>query len=245
MVTETKTKDNVFVELAIAVQVEVSRDKAFDAIYRLQNPMAQIESYVADVVRGAVPQLKLDELFEAKDEIAGAVKERLTHCLGSYGYLIHQALVTDLVPDERVRAAMNEIDASRRLRVAAAEKAEANKTLVVKAAEAEADSLHLQGQGIARQRQAIVDGLKQAVGGGNHMDPAMVQELLLITQYFDTLEKLSNGRNTTVFMPHTVGNLAQIADEIKKGTGGRRSASALPQVPKQLKMGNDVEVDSL
>merc|ERR1712046_423102 len=110
---------------------------------------------------------------------------------GEYGYLIHQVLVTDLRPDDKVRHAMNEIDANRRLRIAASEKAEGEKVLKVKAAEADAESKFLQGQGVARQRTAIVEGLKHAVGGDEAMDPKTVQELLLITQYFDTLEKLA------------------------------------------------------
>merc|ERR1712100_732685 len=127
--------------------------------------------------------------------------------MGEYGYMINQVLVTDLQPDDKVRMAMNEIDANRRLRVAATEKAEADKVLKVKAAEADAESKFLQGQGVARQRTAIVKGLKSAVGGGEaSMDPKTVQELLLITQYFDTLEHLAQGNATTVFMPHSVGN---------------------------------------
>lgn len=218
MNTDTKTKDNVFVKVAIAVQVEVVPEKAYEAIYRLTNPENQIDSYVSDVVRGQVPGMKLDDLFESKDEIAGAVKERLSKSMGEYGYLIHQVLVTDLSPDAKVRAAMNEIDANRRLRVAAGEKAEADKVLKVKAAEAEAESKFLHGQGVARQRTAIVEGLKHAVGGAEQMDTKTVQELLLITQYFDTLEKLANGNATTVFMPHSVGNLSSIADDIRNGT---------------------------
>jgi regulator of protease activity HflC (stomatin/prohibitin superfamily) len=218
MQTETKTKDNVFVKVNTAVQVEVVAEKAYEAIYRLTNPANQIDSYVSDVVRGQVPAMKLDDLFESKDEIAQAVKERLSKSMGEYGYLIHQCLVTDLRPDDKVRNAMNEIDANRRLRVAAGEKAEADKVLKVKAAEADAESKFLQGQGVARQRTAIVEGLKHAVGGGADMDPRTVQELLLITQYFDTLERLSSGQATTVFMPHTVGNLASIADDIRNGT---------------------------
>lgn len=218
MQTETKTKDNVFVKVNVAVQVEVVAEKAYEAIYRLTNPSGQIDSYVSDVVRGQVPAMKLDDLFESKDEIAQAVKERLSKSMGEYGYLIHQVLVTDLRPDEKVRSAMNEIDANRRLRVAAGEKAEADKVLKIKAAEADAESKFLQGQGVARQRTAIVEGLKHAVGGGAEMDQKTVQELLLITQYFDTLERLANGQATTVFMPHTVGNLASIADDIRNGT---------------------------
>jgi len=220
MNTETKTKDNVFVKVMVAVQVEVVPEKAYEAIYRLTNPSNQIDSYVSDVIRGQVPGMKLDDLFESKDEIAQAVKDRLSKSMGEYGYLIHQALVTDLRPDDKVRVAMNEIDANRRLRVAASEKAEAEKVLKVKAAEADAESKFLQGQGVARQRTAIVEGLKHAVGGEGaaEMSPKTVQELLLITQYFDTLERLAHGNATTVFMPHTVGNLASIADDIRNGT---------------------------
>jgi len=218
MLCETKTKDNVFVKVVVAVQVEPIAEKAYEAIYRLTNPKQQIDSYVSDVIRGQVPGLKLDDLFESKDDIAEAVKERLSKSMGEYGYLIHQVLVTDLRPDDKVRMAMNEIDANRRLRMAATEKAEADKVLKVKAAEADAESKFLQGQGVARQRTAIVEGLKHAVGGDQEMDQKTVQELLLITQYFDTLERLAQGNATTVFMPHTVGNLASIADDIRNGT---------------------------
>jgi len=226
MMTETKTQDNVFVKVCVAVQVEPIAEKAYEAIYKLTNPSGQIDSYVSDVVRGKVPTLKLDALFESKDDVAQAVKERLSKCMGEYGFLIHQVLITDLRPDDKVRNAMNEIDASRRLRVAAGEKAEAEKVLKVKAAEADAEAKFLQGQGVARQRTAIVEGLKHAVGGGSEMDSKTVQELLLITQYFDTLEKLAHGTATTVFMPHTVGNLASIADDIRNGT---MQAAAAPQ----------------
>lgn len=229
MMTETKTNDNVFVKVCVAVQVEPIPKKAYEAIYRLSDPKAQIDSYVSDVVRGQVPTLKLDALFESKDEIAQAVKERLSKSMGEYGYLIKQVLVTDLRPDDKVRQAMNEIDASRRLRMAATEKAEADKVLKIKAAEAEAESKFLQGQGTARQRTAIVEGLKHAVGGNQKLGQKNVQELLLITQYFDTLERLANGNATTVFMPHTVGNLANIADDIRTGTMQASAASAPSQ----------------
>lgn len=231
MVTETKTKENVFVELTVAVQIEVQRDKAFEAIYRLASPIQQIESMVKDVVRGTVPKMYLDHLFEAKDEIAHAVQEQLQGFIGEYGWRIHNVLVTDLSPDVKVRNAMNQIDANRRAREAAIEKAEALYQLVVKASEADAESAFLQGQGIARQRMVIAEGIRSAVGSDQALDQQTVQELVLIVQYFDTLEKLANGRNTTVFMPHTVGNLADIAEQIRRGVGLTQRS------PGQLTMG--------
>jgi len=52
-------------------------------------------------------------------------------------------LITDLTPEKSITAAMNEINASRRQRVAALEKAEANKILHVKEAEADAESKYV------------------------------------------------------------------------------------------------------
>lgn len=227
--SETKTKDNVFLELGIAVQVEVDPSRGYEAIYKLKDPLQQIESYVADVVRGTVPKLRLDELFESKDDIANAVKERLQTVFSDYGFKMHNVLVTDLQPDTRVKDAMNEIDANRRLRMAMLEKAEAYKIRVVKSAEGDADAQFLQGQGIARQRMAIVNGLVNAVAGNEKMSQNEVQELMLITNYFDTLEKLADGKNTTVFMPHSVGYLGQVASEIKDGTSkdGKKSVQSM------------------
>ena len=215
---ETKTSDDVFVRVDVAVQTEIIQKKAKEAIYKLENPTRQIDSYVANVVRGKVPNLKLDEVFVAKDEIAKAVKDELVHNMEEFGFCIHSVLVTDVDPDPKVKMAMNEINAAKRLRQAATDKAEAEKIMQVKAAEADAESKFLQGQGIAKQRAAIVDGLKESFGvGSEEMDSDKVRELLLITQYFDTLEKMSNGKATTIFMPHTVGGMSEIADQIQKG----------------------------
>lgn len=48
--------------------------------------------------------------------------------------------MTDIEPDPKVRAAMNEINAAQRMREAAIQKAEADKVMVVKRAEASAEA---------------------------------------------------------------------------------------------------------
>ena len=74
---------------------------------------------------------------------------------------ILQTLITDLDPDQRVKNAMNEINSSKRLKFAVAERAEGDKILQVKSAEAGAEALYLSGVGVSRQRKAIVDGLRE------------------------------------------------------------------------------------
>ncbi|KAJ8613686.1 hypothetical protein CTAYLR_003155 [Chrysophaeum taylorii] len=203
---ETKTLDNVFVDVVVSVQYQVIPNKVYEAFYRLSNPRAQITSYVYDVIRSTLPTQTLDKSFEAKEEIAQSVKESLSQTMQSYGFMILNTLVTDLNPDARVRNAMNDINASKRLKEAAYEKAEGDKVLVVKSAEAEAESKYLSGVGVARQRKAIVDGLRESitafasnVQGTNSKD---IIDLLLVTQYFDMLKDVGSKPNcATVFIP--------------------------------------------
>ena len=122
---ETKTEDNVFVHLTVSVQYLVKQEKVYAAYYKLQDSHAQITSYVYDLVRARVPRMKLDDVFEKKDEIANAVESELSHTMNEFGYDIVKALVTDIEPDAKVKEAMNEINAAQRLRVAASEKGEA------------------------------------------------------------------------------------------------------------------------
>jgi regulator of protease activity HflC (stomatin/prohibitin superfamily) len=124
---KTKTSDNVFVDLLIAVQYYVTQEKVWDAFYKLTNPQAQMESFVFDTVRAKVPHMKLDEVFEKKEDIAQDIEEKLGEIMPEFGYTIKTALVNDIVPDTKVANAMNEINAQERLRVAAEHKGEAEK----------------------------------------------------------------------------------------------------------------------
>jgi len=217
---ETKTKDNVFVDLVISVQYQVQKDNIYDAFYRLTSPKQQISSYIFDVVRASVPKMNLDDVFLEKEEIARNIKEELTKSMETYGFHIIQALVNDINPAKKVKEAMNEINAAQRLRQAAYEKAEANKVQVVKAAEADAEAKYLSGMGIARQRQAIVNGLRESVkdfqSDVTDLGSRDALELMLMTQYFDVLKEVgANNKSSTVFIPHTPGNISDIGSQIR------------------------------
>ncbi len=217
---ETKTEDNVFVHVVVAVQYHVLPDKVYDAFYRLANANMQITAFVFDVVRARVPMIKLDDVFEKKDEVADAVKNELSHVMYDFGYAIVKALVTDIDPDHKVKEAMNEINAAQRLRVAATEKGEAERILRVKSAEAEAQSKALQGKGIADQRKAIVDGLRESVDEFQKGVPGTsaqdVMNLVLMTQYFDTLKEIgASSESNTILIPHSPGSLSDLTTQMR------------------------------
>jgi regulator of protease activity HflC (stomatin/prohibitin superfamily) len=217
---ETKTEDNVFVKMIIAVQYQVLPDRVYDAFYKLDDSHRQIRSYVFDVVRAQVPKIKLDDVFEKKDDIAEAVKVELSHVMEGFGYGILKALVTDIEPDPRVKEAMNEINAAQRMRVAANEKGEAERILKVKLAEGDAQSKALQGKGIADQRQAIVAGLRDSVDEFQRSVPGTtakdVMNLVLMTQYFDMLKEIgASSRSNAIMIPHSPGNLSALTEQIR------------------------------
>lgn len=217
---ETKTEDNVFVQFVVSVQYFVIPSKVYEAFYKLDDPTKQITSFVFDVVRARVPKIKLDDVFDKKDEIADAVKGELAQVMDDFGYGIVKALVTDIDPDKKVKESMNEINAAQRLRMAASEKGEADRILKVKAAEAEAQSKALQGKGIADQRRAIVDGLRESVAefqktvaGTNAQD---VMNLVLMTQYFDALKDIAaSSQSNTILIPHSPGALGDLSAQMR------------------------------
>jgi len=217
---ETKTKDNVFVFVVVSVQYYVLPSKVVDAFYKLQDPQAQITSFVFDTVRARVPSMILDDLFEKKDDIAQAVKSELDAVMDDFGYGIVKALVTDIDPDAKVKVSMNEINAAQRMREAAVQQAEADKIRVVKAAEGEAESKALQGQGIANQRKAIIEVLKESVESFNATISGTkaedVMNLVLMTQYFDTLKEIGlAGKTNTILIPHSPGGMGDISDQMR------------------------------
>jgi regulator of protease activity HflC (stomatin/prohibitin superfamily) len=202
VIIETKTKDNVFVKLKVSVQFMVVKDTVYDAFYKLEYPHDQITSYVFDVVRAEVPKLKLDDVFERKDDIAIAVKRELNEAMTTYGYTIINTLVTDIDPDIQVKNAMNRINAADREKTVAEFEAEASRIRIVAKAKAEAESKRLQGQGIADQRREIAKGLVESVDVLNKVgiNSQEASALIVVTQHYDTLQAIGADTNSNLIL---------------------------------------------
>ena len=220
---ETKTLDNVFVNLQVSVQYQVRREYVKEAYYSLENAKNQIASYVFDDVRAEVPKLELDDVFAKKEDIAVAVQANISESMAEYGYKIIKALITDIDPDHKVKDAMNRINAAKRDRQAAHEEGEAQKIIIIKQAEAEAESKRLSGEGIAQQRLEIVRGFKESVEDfKKSLDTVTHEEIMqfvLMTQYFDTIKDIgANSKNSSILMPHSPGGMREFQNQIISGT---------------------------
>lgn len=205
VVVETKTKDDVFVNMKISVQYQILREKVYDAFYKLQNPHEQLTAYIFDLVRAEIPKMLLDDVFEKKDDIAFAVKRDLKEAMLEYGYDIVKALVTDIDPDHSVKQAMNRINAAEREKIAAQHEGDAQRILIVERARAEAESKRLQGKGIADQRREIARGLEESVDTLNKagINPQEASSLIVITQHYDTLQAIgSESSSNLILLPN-------------------------------------------
>lgn len=217
VMVETKTKDNVFVKLKVSVQYQILEDAVYDAFYKLDSSTEQITSYVFDTVRAEVPKMKLDDVFERKDDIAVATKRELEDAMNTYGYGIIKALVTDIDPDQQVKNAMNHINASERKKIAAEFEGEAERVRIVAKAKAEAESKRLQGQGIADQRREIAKGLEESVDILNNVgiNSQEASALIVVTQHYDTLQSMGENANSNlVLLPNSPTSGSQMLSEM-------------------------------
>jgi regulator of protease activity HflC (stomatin/prohibitin superfamily) len=217
VIIETKTLDDVFVRLKVSVQYRVLSQKVYDAFYKLDYPHEQITSYVFDVVRAEVPKMKLDDVFVKKDDIALAVKAELNDAMLEYGFDIIKTLVTDIDPDQQVKAAMNRINASEREKTAAQYEGDAARILIVEKAKAEAESKRLQGQGIADQRREIARGLEESVMVLNKVgiNSQEASALIVVTQHYDTLQSVGQHTNSNlILLPNTPQAGSQMLNEM-------------------------------
>jgi regulator of protease activity HflC (stomatin/prohibitin superfamily) len=235
VIVETKTKDDVFVKLKVSVQYKIIQEKVYEAFYKLDYPQDQITSYVFDVVRAVVPKMKLDDVFEKKNEIADAVKGELNDAMINYGYDIIKALVTDIDPDAEVKAAMNKINAAERKKVAAQYEGDAERILIVEKAKAEAQSKRLQGQGIADQRREIARGLEESVDVLNNVgiNSQEASALIVVTQHYDTLQSIGGETNSNLIL---LPNSPQAGSEMLNNMVASFSASN--QIGEAMKKNN-------
>jgi len=227
---DTKTADNVFLKVGLAVQFKVVDPRK--AYYELADFSAQLKAYVFDEVRAAIPEMSFDDVFKNKEQLAERVRKALTEKMASFGYQIIDVLVTDITPPDEIQAAMNQVVTQQRLLEANRHKGEAEKVLVIAAAEAKKAQEKLHGEGIAAFRDAIADGTKKAMAaikaGAEGLSDEEVSALLLATQYFDTLKEVAEkSRTSTLFLPSGAGASGDVMTQVLTAlTATRREKSA-------------------
>ncbi|MDR0930963.1 MAG: SPFH domain-containing protein [Clostridiales bacterium] len=213
---ETKTQDNVFVDVVVSTQFRVDPNKISTAYYELSNPETQIQSYIADAIRSSIPTMTLDLAFENKEAIAVQVQQTVAEGMTSFGFIIVKTLITSIDPAAEVKQSMNAINAAQRQRQAAQELAEAEKIQIVTKAQANAEEQRLRGLGLSQQRQEIINGLSASINQLSQfgIDDTKIITLLMLNQYMDTLSQFAEYGNSTLMLPASPAGLHDLQNQI-------------------------------
>jgi len=220
--------------IEVSVHFRVVKRKVKESYYELDQPADQIRAYVFDVVRAEVPKKTLNEIFVVKEELASAIKNSLEATMGKYGFEIIATPVTDISPDKDVKHALNQKQVQYNLRAGREEKALADKMVQICNAEAQAEEIRIRaqaeadakyhaGEGLSRQRMAIVDGLSESVRhfqqSNTSVDAKEVMDLIMLTQYFDMMQHIGTSKNgtNTIFIPHNPSAVGDLAGQLRQG----------------------------
>jgi len=261
---DTRTKDNVFVTIKLAVRVKVAEnegefpkpravpkketkekkkrtkkgekkklveneelaaivspeDLLYRAFYKLNNPIAQITTFIEQYFRFHGMEYTLDGMFAAEDELTIELLNELNAKVNPFGYIVYDILVTDILPNAKVVDAMNDVVASEKARIAQTNRAQAEKAARILAAEAEAKTRELEGQGVANARRAIIHGLRKSVDDFQQAIPgAEARELLvtvLMTQYMDTIKEAASKGHNTFILPSNPTSVPSSEDDVRQ-----------------------------
>ncbi len=213
----TKTQDNVFYTMQIAVQYKVFPDKVYESVYTLSNLRHQLESYIFDSVRSIVPKMDLDEFFSNQEALATAIRENLAKEMPKYGIDIVNTQVVQINLPHELEDAMNQINTNKRLMESNIAKGEAEKALIIRLAQADAEQKRLVGEGIAKQRLEIVRGLTESISEfRTQLQDASEKEifnLMMLTQYIDMLKTVGE-KNAVLMVPSGPGALGDMAKQM-------------------------------
>ena len=229
-----KTEDNVTIDLEISAQYRVdgcrganaAESGVYKSFYTLQNPAEQMRDFLTDALRGAIPVYTLDEVFAKKDDIARDVNETVASQMEGYGFQLVSTLITKIGLPREVEDSMNQINAAQRTKAAAQDLAEADRIKRVTEAKAEAEAMEESGKGIANQRKAIAQGIKDSLGTiqESGVSETEANALFMFTQWTEMMSDFArNGKGSTVVLPSDFRESASMFEQMiaaKKGGEG-------------------------
>lgn len=159
-----------------------------------------INSTIEEQLRAMISDFTHKEIFSKREEIWEWVEKRLKEKIASFGYKLNSIQVTNINLEEKVMSAMNKVVETEKLKEAALNEAEANKTIQVKEAEAEKEAKILLWEGMAGQRLKIAEWFKEAIdlikSADESLNAEKILKFLLDSSRIETLWNIGAKENT-------------------------------------------------
>lgn len=224
---EVKTSDNMFVSLPVSLMIRVTPERASHAWYKLQNPSAQISTWVLNTIRAIAASMTLEDLFKDRDYLVTQVEKALSAKLEEFGYVLEAVLVDQPTVSGDVQASFNRVVAAKREREAAEQEAEAMRIKTVRQAEAEADAQRARAKGLADSRKLLAEGLRESLADFEkfHVNSAEALTVLLETNRIDAMRDIGKHGNLVLLdVARDPGNAPLLGLAAKLGKTAGNSA---------------------
>jgi regulator of protease activity HflC (stomatin/prohibitin superfamily) len=208
------TSDKVNITIDTTLIYRIVPERIYEAAYSLDNPVATIRTLVENTIRSFVATQTHEEIIRSRDEMTVYLIQHTREKIESFGYYIDSFQVRDVNLPKDITEAMSRVVSSKRLQEAAINESEAEYIRKVKEAEAQRMTRKLQGEGLALERKAIIDGLRdsiQEMSQATGIGPNAVINLVMMNQYMDTMRNLAKDSDTkTVFLNPGPGGMQDV-----------------------------------
>lgn len=200
------TKDNVNTAVNINVIYKVKDDDQSikDSLFKNQNIVQTIKSLIEEQLRAKIFEFEHEEIFWKRNEIGDEIRTALAVKLAEFGMELDSVQVIDIVLDNQVIQAMNQVVASQKAKMASITEAEWRKQAEILRAEWDKEVKRLIGEGMAEQRKAIANGFQESIEKIKSMDPslsgAQILEFLLNSSRIETLEKIGVDNAKVIYI---------------------------------------------
>jgi regulator of protease activity HflC (stomatin/prohibitin superfamily) len=214
------TSDKVTITLDTSLIYQILPNEAFAVAYNLQNPVQVIKTTVENSIRAYVAKQSHEEILEKRDELTIYLIDHLTDQMLRWGYQINNFQIKDVVLPKAITDAMSSVVASKRLQEAAENQANAEYIKVVRSAEAQKQTRVLQGEGLAGERKAIINGLAESIQDlttATGTSSESVLNIVMLNQYIDMLRTVGrdeNGNSKIVFLNSNPSGMSNIVQEL-------------------------------
>lgn len=213
------TSDKVNIKVDTSLIFKVIPTKVYQAAYSLDNPTVTIRSLIDNSIRAFVATLTHEEVIRSRDEMTHYLMENLREKMEEFGYMIDSFQFRDITLPQEITEAMSRVVASKRLQEAASNEAEAEYIRAVKTAEAQKQTRLLQGQGVALEREAIIEGLAESVRKlreSTGISSDSVMSMVMLNQYIDMLRTvgLNDKNGKVIFLNPTPDGMNKTMQEI-------------------------------
>ncbi len=212
------TKDKVTITLDTTLVYHIRPDKIAESYYSLIDPVGVMKSTIENSIRSYVALQSHEEILEKRDELTAYLIDHLKEKFEGWGREIDAFQVKDVVLPPEITNAMSKVIASKRLQEAAEFEGNANKILKVRAAEADREARKLSGLGVAEEREAIINGLKESIENmksATGAETTSVMNVVMLTQYMDALKAIGTSENSkVVFVNSNPGSMDDMLKQL-------------------------------